>query len=384
MNAKNRQDQNYLKTLTVLYVEDEAYIRKQTTRFLTRLVGTLMTAADGIEGLEAFKTHRPDIVITDIQMPKMDGLAMAAEILAIDPSMPIIVVTAFEQTDYLMRAINIGIEKYVTKPVDSQLLIESLLDCAHRLRAEEQLRLQHQREIQEARSQHNETFAILAGGMAEDYNNLMQTIQGYASLAKMLIEPDSKIANHLDQIVKCHDKAQRLGNMLRVLGTDYTDNTQRRALMPCISAAVSNALANSPVELWLDYPEDLPDVRFVEQQLELVFAGLATNALEAMPSGGSLQLSARLRELTAYDSVPLNPGTYILVELADSGTGIAAEIIPRIFEPYFSTKHRSRNGATGLNLALCRTVIMRHGGLIEAESTPDNGALFRVWLPAVV
>ena len=164
----NRLDQNFLKTLTVLYVEDDTDTREQFSEFLRRPVGTLITAANGVEGLEAFKKHLPDIVVTDILMPQMDGLTMAYEIRGIVPSVPIIVITAFEQTDYLLRAVNIGIDKYVTKPVNSYLMFECLLECVHRLRAEEQLKLQHQREIGEVWSKHNKIVAGLAGGIAHD------------------------------------------------------------------------------------------------------------------------------------------------------------------------------------------------------------------------
>lgn len=382
--ASNTPDQEYLKTLTLLYVEDDPDITQQFIPLLRRPVGTLITAANGLEGLEAFKTHRPDIVITDIQMPEMDGLTMAAEILGIAPSFPIIVITAFDHTDYLMRAINIGIEKYVTKPVNSQMLFKTLYDCAHRLRAEEQLRLKHHRDIQEAWSQHNESHAVLTSGIAEDYGNLMHTIMGYATLAKLQIEPESVIIGHLENILKCHDVAEHLGTALNLLVSDYTEITQPSALMPCISASIKNVLNESPTEFFLDYPDDLPDVSFAKQQMELVFNGLATNALEAMPSGGSLRLSARLTEVLRDDAVPLAPGAYILVALADSGCGIAVEVMPRIFEPYFSTKHRSIKKGSGLSLAHCRAIIMRHGGLIEAESTPGCGTLIRVWLPVAV
>jgi two-component system cell cycle response regulator len=113
VTINNRLDQNHLKTLKVLYVEDDPDTRKQCSDFLTRPVGTLITASNGAEGLEAFIKNRPDIVITDIMMPVMDGLTMAKEIRGIAPTVPIIVITAFEQTDYMMRAINIGIDKYV-------------------------------------------------------------------------------------------------------------------------------------------------------------------------------------------------------------------------------------------------------------------------------
>ncbi len=119
MKTDNRLDQDFLKNLTVLYVEDDGDTRMQFNEFLSRPVGTLITAANGMKGLEAFKKHAPDIVITDIHMPQMDGLTMAQNILEMVPSVPIIVVTAFEQADYLKRAINIGIDKYVTKPVNS-------------------------------------------------------------------------------------------------------------------------------------------------------------------------------------------------------------------------------------------------------------------------
>jgi signal transduction histidine kinase len=384
MKDNNNQDQDYLKTLTLLYVEDDAEIVKQFIPFLKRPVGTLITAKNGMEGLEAFKTHRPDIVITDIQMPKMDGLAMAAEILGIAPSVPIIIITAFEQTDYLMRAIDIGIEKYVTKPVDSKLLFDRLYSCAHRLRAEEQIRLQHQREVQEARSKHHESYAILAGGIADDYSNLMHTIMGYATLAKIEIEPESRIIDHLENILKCHDSAEHLGKTLNLLVDDYSENTPPKALMPCISASIKKVLNKSSVEFSLVCHDALPDVSFNKLQMELVFAGLATNALESMPSGGSLQLTARLTEVFRDGGVPLNTGSYILVALADSGSGIDAEVMPRVFEPYFSTKHRSTKRETGLSLAMCQAIIMRHGGLIEAESTPGHGTLIRVWLPVAL
>ena len=145
----NTLDQNFLKTLTVLYVEDDADTRIQFGDFLRRPVGTLILATNGVEGVEAFINTTPDIVITDIHMPLMDGLTMAAEIRKIAPTVPIIITTAFEQTDYLMRAINIGIDKYVVKPVNSYLLFESLLECAHRQRAEEQLHRAQEQKLQD-------------------------------------------------------------------------------------------------------------------------------------------------------------------------------------------------------------------------------------------
>lgn len=149
MKNKPTLDQKYLRTLTVLYVEDDADTRESFAAFLRRPVGTLIAVANGAEGYDAFLKHSPDIVITDILMPVMDGLTMAAKIREVNQTVPIIVVTAFEQSDYLLRAVDIGIDRYVTKPVDSELLLQALLKIAHILRAEEQLNLKKLWEIRE-------------------------------------------------------------------------------------------------------------------------------------------------------------------------------------------------------------------------------------------
>lgn len=141
---ENRKlDKKYLATLKVLYVEDDEDTRKQISQFLRRAVGTLITAENGAEGVEAFTSHSPDIIVTDIMMPEMDGLAMARAIRQISSKVPIIALTAFEQTDYMRSAINIGFSMYVIKPVNSEQLLEGLFVCASRLREEMQSKRLH-------------------------------------------------------------------------------------------------------------------------------------------------------------------------------------------------------------------------------------------------
>ena len=376
----NKLDQNFLKTLTVLYVEDDADTREQFSNFLRRSVGTLIVAADGVEGLEAFEKHLPDIVITDILMPQMDGLAMAGAIRAIMPHVPIIVITAFEQTDYLLRAVNIGIDKYVTKPVDSYLMFECLLECVHQLRAEEQLKLQHQREIGELWSKQHKIVAGLAGGIANDYNNMMQAILGYCALAKNA--HDSATIHCLNKIDQYSHDAKKLSQMLAILGDEYDEKMLRGQLLPCILLSIMSAVVDTDVIFTTDYPDDLPDVNFFELLMAQVFSNLATNAVEAMPSGGGLHLAAREISVTAEeDTLPLEPGNYLHISLADNGRGIPPEVLPRIFDPYFSTKRRGMQKGMGLSLALCHTIIMRQGGLITAESPHENGTTLHIWLP---
>ena len=126
---------SYLKNLTVLYVEDDHETREMGSKFLSRLVGVLITAQDGSEGLKAYQEHNPDILITDIKMPFMDGLAMLQKIRTLDDGEPVpaIILTAFEELEFLEKSIDLGVCKYVIKPVDACKLQESLQECAHGL-----------------------------------------------------------------------------------------------------------------------------------------------------------------------------------------------------------------------------------------------------------
>jgi diguanylate cyclase (GGDEF)-like protein/PAS domain S-box-containing protein len=126
-------DASLLKKFTVLYVEDDEDIRDQLAHFLKRRVGALHLAGNGQEGLLAFEAFKPDIVVTDILMPVMTGLEMAEKIKALSSATPIIVTTAFNETNFFLKAIDIGVDKYVIKPVNTDILGEVLLQCANTL-----------------------------------------------------------------------------------------------------------------------------------------------------------------------------------------------------------------------------------------------------------
>jgi PAS domain S-box-containing protein len=150
----NNDDLNYIKTLSILYVEDDDNIRGQLRQFLARRSSTLYLAKNGEEGLNLFEQHRPDIVITDILMPIMDGLKMGEAIRAICPKVSIIITTAFEEPRFFHRAIDLGVSQYVSKPVDLDILEKALLKCAHDIRADVALSEIQERTAELLLSQH--------------------------------------------------------------------------------------------------------------------------------------------------------------------------------------------------------------------------------------
>ncbi len=116
--------------ISILYVEDERSTREEVLLFLQRRVREVFTAANGKEGLDLFQKRRPEVIITDIRMPVMDGLEMSKAIKAIDREAKIIVTSAHSDTSYLLTAIETGVDAYVTKPVEAEKLFSAIRKCA--------------------------------------------------------------------------------------------------------------------------------------------------------------------------------------------------------------------------------------------------------------
>lgn len=118
-----------LKTAVILSVEDDEEIQQQLSLFLKTKVGALYTALDGQKGFELYLQYKPNIIITDIRMPSMDGLEMAKIIREIDPNVPIIITTAFSEKEYIKTSDDLGINEYVEKPINPYLLLNIIIKC---------------------------------------------------------------------------------------------------------------------------------------------------------------------------------------------------------------------------------------------------------------
>ena len=177
-----KDEAEWLKGLRLLYVEDEEGIRSQLEQFLRRRVKEIITARDGQEGLDRFKEHRPDIVITDVLMPVMNGLEMTEAILAVSPRTPVIITTAFNESDYLLKAIALGVDAYVIKPIKTECLIRDLLKCARNLSFEAAYRKGNQLLRLILSSLNEAVFIVNAETQRMTYcNQTAETLFGYAT-----------------------------------------------------------------------------------------------------------------------------------------------------------------------------------------------------------
>jgi signal transduction histidine kinase len=365
--------------ISILYVEDEASTREQVSRVLASRGYQLTVAENGQQGLDFFQTQTPDIVLTDIMMPKLSGLDMSRAIRALSPDIQIACMTAFSDTSYLIDAIDIGINQFVLKPVEFQRLYTALDRCQEMV---ELRKRQIKLEAESLRTKKIEAIGILAGGIAHDFNNLLQIILGYVSLARMNAEPGSKTESLLSIVEQTSESARELGTRLLTFSRGGNASMKVTQLRQHLKEDVEADLESTPaVELLFDLPDDLPLVKLDADQIRRVVTSLVTNAREAMPEGGTLHVSASATTLTAANSLSLPPGEYLHVLFGDTGIGIPPENIAKIFDPYFSTKEMGCQKGMGLDLAICYSIIKHHNGHIQAESRPGEGARIHIYLP---
>src|SRR5512141_3253896 len=119
-----------VRDLSILFVEDDADVRESMSHFLSRRVKQVHTAHNGIAGLHSFRKLRPDLVISDIRMGGMDGLAMCKEIRAVEPELPVIIISAHNENDILLSSIDLGVTKFIVKPVDTDVLMKTIAGIA--------------------------------------------------------------------------------------------------------------------------------------------------------------------------------------------------------------------------------------------------------------
>jgi PAS domain S-box-containing protein len=241
-------------------------------------------------------------------------------------------------------------------------------------------------QLQLNQSQKMETVGQLAGGVAHDFNNIVQTILGYCELLlKNTPETDERHSD-LREIQRSGERAATLTRQLLAF-------SRKQMLMPRIHdlndivvnfATMLTRLIGENVQLKLDLAPDLPRVKVDSGQMDQTLINLALNARDAMPQGGQLRISTTNIQLDA-DDLPMHPegriGSFVCLAITDNGVGMSREIQAHIFEPFFTTKEQGKG--SGLGLATVYGIVKQHDGWITVYSEPGRGTSFRMYLPAL-
>jgi len=236
-------------------------------------------------------------------------------------------------------------------------------------------------------AQKMESIGRLAGGVAHDFNNFLSPIIGYADLVLGQMAPREKYYDEVKQILDAAERCSTLTRQLLVFSRKQVLHVRTLDMNEVIRGfeKMLRRLIGEDVELVTRLEDDLLPVKADPSQLEQVLMNLAVNSRDAMPQGGQLTIETAMVELDALFARThrgVEPGTYVMFSVSDTGVGMPPEVMERIFEPFFTTKERGKG--TGLGLATIYGIVQQHGGSIWVYSEPGCGTVFKIYLPAFV
>jgi PAS domain S-box-containing protein len=252
------------------------------------------------------------------------------------------------------------------KPV---LMRGASLDITTRKQVEEEL----------FRGRKLESLGVLAGGIAHDFNNFLTIIAGNIALtlAKMHLKPADPVYDILEQAAVASNRASSLALQLLTFGKGGAPVRRPSPLDGTLKDAVDLVRAGATVTIDLVIAGDLWSAEIDIEQIGQALYNILLNARQAMPEGGIIEVRA---ENVVFDGDPLSlrNGGYVMVSIRDHGCGIEADVLPRIFDPYFTTKQ----SGSGLGLATVHAIIAKHEGRITVQSIPGAETTFSIYLPA--
>ncbi len=223
-----------------------------------------------------------------------------------------------------------------------------------------------------------ESLGLLAGGIAHDFNNLLTVIMGNLSLVRLLQRLDAESTRCLLESERAAQRARDLTQQLLTFAKGGAPVREAVLLADVVREAAEFGLHGSKVRCDFTIPPGLWAADVDKGQIVQVVHNIVINAIQAMPEGGVLHLKLANDEVGPGAISALATGRYVKLTITDTGTGIQPDNLPRIFEPYFTTKKQG----SGLGLATVYSIIKKHEGHVEVASTLGQGTTFSIWLPA--
>jgi signal transduction histidine kinase len=401
----------------ILLVDDQPAKLLSYVTILEQLGETLITAGSAQEAFEHLLKKEVAVILVDVIMPELDGFELA-RMVRDHPrfqTTAIIFVSAFAMTDLdLLKGYEHGGVDFLPVPVIPELMrakVRVFCELYRKRRELERLNAELERRVGERTAelaqanaelerrveertrerehalaqvhemQKLESLGQLTGGVAHDFNNVLMAVLGNLELlskragdppaARRLIDGATKAAERGATLTQrmlafarrqelrpeAVDAARHIGGLVEML---------RRSLGPSIAITV-------------DCEKDLPPIKVDPNQLELSLLNLALNARDAMPDGGNLTIAAH-RPKFDPDVIPLRPGEYVCLSVADTGSGMDEATLKRAPEPFFTTKGVGKG--TGLGLSMVYGLAAQSGGLARISSRLGDGTTVELWLPA--
>lgn len=240
-------------------------------------------------------------------------------------------------------------------------------------------------EEQFLRAQRLESLGMLAAGISHDLNNVLVPVLMGAQILRQRVtdQLEMKVLDNMESSVERGSALVRqILSFAHGVSGDREVVVQMKHILRDIESLIGGTFPRN-IQVRTNWSADLWTLLANPTQLHQVLLNLCVNARDAMPQGGALRIAAENRMLTAEDLAKLGagePGPYVLLEVADTGTGIAPDVLERMWSPFFTTKAEGKG--TGLGLATVRGIVTSHKGFIQVETALGGGSVFRIWLPA--
>lgn len=397
----------------ILLADDNADMRDYVMRLL-RPAYRVQAVGDGQAALVAARANRPDLILSDIMMPRMDGFGLLSAVRA-DPdlrNLPVILLSARAGEEARVEGLDAGADDYLVKPFTARELlarVRSNLELA-RLReaARDALRQANERLEQRVaeeidrraraeeslrQSQKMEAIGHLTGGVAHDFNNLLTVIGGGVETLQRLLANtplgtnQTRVTRALNMIAQGADRAATLTHRLLAFARRQTLDPRpidANKLVAGMSELLRRTLGES-VALETVLAGGLWRTAADANQLENALLNLAVNARDAMPDGGKLTIetaNTHLDDCYAAANDDVVAGQYVMIAISDTGTGIDEDTMGRVFEPFFTTKDIGQG--TGLGLSQVYGFIKQSNGHVKLYSEVGHGTVVKLYLPRLV
>jgi YesN/AraC family two-component response regulator len=379
------------KVNSILYVEDQNDIQEELVYVLEDYCDNLYTASNGEDGLELYKQYHPDIVISDIKMPKMSGIDMAQKIKEINPSSHIIFTTAFSDVNYFQIAIELQVDGYILKPIDLDLLEKKLMSVIEHIYLKkelkdinENLKLKVAKEVKKRVFLEKENFqnrkkaamGDLIGIIAHQLKQPLNALNLSKDVMIMDFEDGLVDMNYLDdfdkkmttQIAFMANSIDEFRNFFRpdksVSPIKVEDSIEKSIDI------IGNSITSKGIEISKEFNNSLL-IKGIDTELQQVIMNIINNAKDALLENQSKNPYIKITtEEIIEDEIK-----HVAIHTEDNAGGIPDDVITKVFDQYFSTKGEK---GTGLGLNLARMIIKDSlSGTISVKNT-EVGALFTI------
>ncbi len=365
---------NQTKRQRILLADDNADMLAYIERLLSPFY-TVTTVADGKAALEAIQQDLPDLLLSDVMMPGLDGFELLQAIRANfkTRALPVILLSARAGEGSSIEGLEAGADDYLIKPFNAQELmarIRSNLEMAR-------LRQETEKALREA--QKTQMIGQLAGGVAHDFNSLLTVIIGNLQLLDNQTD-DQNSQKMLRSALRAAERGGKLTKQLLAFAQKQRlqpEPINLNTLIFKLNETLKLTLGSN-IQYHQNLENDLWPALADPNQLELIISNLALNARDAMPNGGIFTIETRNESIT----IPIDDlatGNYVLLSISDTGIGMSEEILAKAFEPFFTTKGIGQG--TGLGLSQTYGSSRQLGGTTRIKSVLNVGTTIEVLLP---